>query len=582
MRRRLAHNLVMAVSAAALVASPLSLEIAVARESKANKDAADHPEKAWSRWIPQSYANSAEAANSSEAGSQAPQRRWWIEFQNPELDELQAIAAANNADLKVAVARVAQAEARARISNAGQSPTIDALVRAERRAPEFGIGTAPTRGDYRSRKIYQAGLRVGYEVDLWGKGSYQEASALAQIRASTFAREAFGLSLAADVATTYFEVLSLRQRVALAETDLDTARKIGLTINRRVARGDLSLFEQEQQEIAITDAEARVYELQQQQDRAEGDLAYLVGRPRGMLQISGASLDDIAIPVIQPGLPSTMICRRPDVRQAEAELAGARADIGLARKSLMPTFSLTAEGGYGTSNLGKALAPQSIFTDIVGQLVQSIFDGGRRKGEIARNKAMAEEMLERYRSGILRALRDVEEALSGTRLTGERLMALDGSASRAERLVTLSARVFDRGAIDYGSLLESQRLHFRTRQQAVEARYDRLRAAVDLYKALGGGLTYRGDTCESDSAATAPAPAPASAGATTANANAAEANTATPAYAPMQGPSDTAAVSTEQPATDAVPAPTPQPAAPAAAQPVPQPAPVAKKKSRRW
>lgn len=236
------------------------------------------------------------------------------------------------------------------------------------------------------------------------------------------------------MATTYFEVLSLRQRVALAEADLDTARKIGLTINRRVAKGDLSLFEQEQQEIAITDAEARVYELQQQQDRAEGDLAYLVGRPRGMLQLSGASLDEIAIPIIEPGLPSTMICRRPDVRQAEADLAGARADIGLARKSLMPAFSLTAEGGYGTSNLGKALAPQSIFTDIIGQLVQSIFDGGRRKGEIARNKAMAEEMLERYRSSILRSLRDVEEALSGTRLTGERLNALDGSASRAERL----------------------------------------------------------------------------------------------------------------------------------------------------
>ena len=110
MRRRLAHNLVMAVSAAALVASPLSLEIAIARDSKASKDASDQPEKAWSRWIPQRY------ANSTVVGIQAPQRRWWIEFQNPELDELQAIAAANNADLKVAVARVAQAEARAPVA----------------------------------------------------------------------------------------------------------------------------------------------------------------------------------------------------------------------------------------------------------------------------------------------------------------------------------------------------------------------------------------------------------------------------------------------------------------------------------
>lgn len=486
MRRALTAS----VSVAAMLLAQVPAGVALAKTA-----GEPQPEKSWSRWIPQHY--SAQPAS----GGTPAQRRWWVEFQSPELDELQAIAAANNADLKAAVARIAQAEASARVSNAGQSPTIDAIVRAERRAPEFGIGTAPTRSDYRSRKIYQAGLRVGYEVDLWGKGAYQQNAALAQIQATVFAREAFALSLSADVATTYFEVLSLREQVALARTDVETARKIGATIARRVERGDLSLFEQDQQDITIADAESRLFELQRRQDKAEGDLAFLIGRPRGMLELRGDNLHDIAIPMIDAGLPGAMICRRPDIRQSEAELTAARANVGLARKSLMPTFSLTAEGGYGTSNLSKALSPQSIFTDVLGQLVQSIFDGGRRKGQIAQNKAVAEEMLERYRSSILRALRDVDEALTGTRLTGERLNSLDGAANKAERLVSLSNRVFERGALDYGALLDSQRLHYRTRSQAVEARYDRLRASVDLYKALGGGLAYRGDTCVADTAA---------------------------------------------------------------------------------
>ncbi|MEN9683575.1 MAG: hypothetical protein RLZZ427_1326, partial [Pseudomonadota bacterium] len=131
----------------------------------------------WQRWMPAQYYNQS-PEQATTAGLPVAQR-WWAEFGNPELDELVAIALANNTDLKAAVARIAQAEARARIADAGQSPTLDAVVRAEHRAPEFGIGTAPTRADYRSRKIYQAGLRAAYEVDLWGKGGYQQASAMA-------------------------------------------------------------------------------------------------------------------------------------------------------------------------------------------------------------------------------------------------------------------------------------------------------------------------------------------------------------------------------------------------------------------
>lgn len=504
-RSRLAAGL---VALAALVAAP-----AVAEQDgrgkrgsgSADQDAAEQTQ--WQRWMPKAYYNQAPGA-----GLPVTQR-WWSEFGNPELDELVAIALANNTDLKGAVARIAQAEARARISDAGRSPTLDAIVRAERRAPEFGIGTAPTREDYRSRKIYQAGLRAAYEVDLWGKGAYQEASATAQVRANTFAREALVLSLVSDVATRYFEVLALRERLALIREDVATARLIEGAVKRRVERGDLSLFELEQQEIATGDAVSRQYQLEQDLARAENDLAYLIGRPRGLLQLNGQSLETVSIPTITPGLPGALVCRRPDVRQAEAELAAARANVGVARKSLLPSFSLTAEGGLGSANLSSALAPQSIFTDLIGQLVQSVFDGGRRRAEIAQGKAFEQELLQKYQSRILGSLRDVEEALAGVRFTGERLAVLDGSAGRADRMLKLSMRVFDRGALDYASLLESQRFQYRIRLQAIEARYDRLRAAVDLYKSLGGGMTFRNDPCVAEVVAAAPqTQAPASTG----------------------------------------------------------------------
>ena len=447
------------------------------------------PDQQWSRWMPSRYTGS-----ESKASLPVPPR-WWAEFGNSELDQLIAIALANNSDLQAAAARIAQAEARGRVSRAGQSPSIDAIMRAERRAPEFGIGTAPTREDYRSRRIYQAGLRVAYEVDLWGKGSYQKEAALARVKASSFARDALSLSLVSEVANTYFKVLLLRDQLLLAQTDVETAKKISAAVDRRFELGDLSLFEREQQAMVVMDAQARLYEKQQDLAAAEGDLAFLIGRPLGLLEISGQSLADLQIPDIDPGLPAALICRRPDIREVEAELEGARADISLARKGLIPTFSLTGEGGYGTSNLSDALAPQSLFTNIVGQLVQSIFDGGRKRGEIAFGKAVEQELVERYRTAILNGLRDVEEALSGVRFTQARLASLDESSNRADRLVALSLRVFERGGLDYSNLLESQRLQFRTRTQAAEARYDRLRAAVDLYKSLGGGLKFKNDTC---------------------------------------------------------------------------------------
>lgn len=459
----------------------------------------------WARWMPKTYVRSGDASTLAAL----PQQRWWSEFQSPELDELIAITMANNRQLNAVTARIAQAEARLRAANGGRAPTIDAIARAEYRAPEFGIGTAPTRADFSSRQIYQAGLRVAYEVDLWGKGAYRQEAALQQLKSSQFAREALAQTLVADVATTYFSVLALRERVALAEQNYTTAQLIGKTIEKRVARGDLALLDQEQQALTATEVGAQLYQLRQLLAATEGNLAFLTGRPLNMLQVSGASLADVKIPNIAPGLPASLVCRRPDIRRAEADLFAARADLGRARTALLPTFSLTAEGGYGTSNLSRALAPQSLFTDLVGQIVQSVFDGGQRKAAIAEQTARQKELLENYQGTILSALRDTEEALAGVQLTEARWALFSSASVRSAKLVSMTQRVFDRGALDYTTLLESQRTQFRTADLAVVSRLDRLRASVDLFKALGGGLSDKDTSCAVEDQ---PSAAPASAG----------------------------------------------------------------------
>jgi NodT family efflux transporter outer membrane factor (OMF) lipoprotein len=360
------------------------------------------------------------------------------------------------------------------------------------RAPEFGIGTAPTRADYATREIYQAGLRVAYEVDLWGRGAYEQKGAAARVKASYFSREALATSLVSEVTTTYFSVLALRERVKLAGDNLAVAESIEAALKRRMQSGDISVFDYEQQGIVTSDTLARLYELRRTLSKAEGDLAFLLGRPVSMLDIQGHSLSEISVPTVNPGSPADLLCRRPDLREAEALLAVARADVGVARKSRFPTVSLTGEAGYGVSSLQTAIAPQALFTDLVGQLAQSVFDGGRRKNDIAERQARVAELTEAYQSTLLDAMRDVEEALVGVEMTDQRGKVLDNAAERAKRLVELTNKVFNRGATDAVGLLESQRTAYRTGDLAISARLDRLRATVDVYKALGGGPSMSG------------------------------------------------------------------------------------------
>jgi len=424
-----------------------------------------------------------------------PTEQWWRDFQSEELNSVVDTALTNNYDLRVAVARVAQTRAQADVVKSAEYATIDLTGGYSIQAPRFGPGYAANTSQWGSQPLWQAGVLANYEVDLWGKKGFNTQSAFSQALASEYSRQAVALSLVGDVVTVYFQVVSLNERISVGQRNLEAIRTVGKGLERRVEKGDATIIDLSQQLILQTNTDALVSGLMLQRERAFNRLAALMGRTPSTLQIKTLSLKGLEAPVVQPGLPSDLLCRRPDIRRAEASLEAAKADLYSARANLLPTFALTAGGGYGSFLLSTLTMPQSVFYNVTSNLIQNVFDGGRRRAEIQVASAKNVELLEAYANTVLAALRDVEDGLSGVTLTAKQYAALNESRERAERLAVMSAKVVERGGMDFVQLYEIQRTVLVAEDSAISARNDQLRASVDLYKAIGGGLKLENDPC---------------------------------------------------------------------------------------
>ena len=454
---------------------------------KEEGDAPDGPE--YVRWLPGAF------KGPSSESLPRPKERWWEDFNSAELNSVVEIALTNNYDLRVAVARVAQARAQADITKATLSPTIDFTGGYRNQAPAYGVGYAPTTSDWSSQPVWQAGFLVNYEVDLWGKKGFNAQSAYALALASEFNRESIALSLVADVVSAYFLVVSLNERIAVGEKNLAAIRSVGNSLERRLEKGDSTLIDVTQQLILQSNTDAQVTGLKLQRERAFNRLSQLAGRTPSAMRVSAASIELIEAPVIAPGLPSDLLCRRPDIRRAEAALESAQADLYAARATLLPSFALSAQGGYGSFLLSSITAPQSLFYILSANLVQSVFDGGRRRSEIRLASAKNVELLETYASTVLGAMRDVEDGLAGVNLTARQYKALDDSRKRAQRLADMSAIVVERGGMDFVQLFQIQSTVLAAEDAAISGHYEQLRASIDLFKAIGGGLKLGADPC---------------------------------------------------------------------------------------
>jgi NodT family efflux transporter outer membrane factor (OMF) lipoprotein len=409
-----------------------------------------------------------------------PGLTWWHDFHAEELDRLMGAAHDGNFDLAIAVARLKQANAQATISGAPLLPQIDANAQAERtrNPPSYTSGT----------KIYTAGLTASYELDFWGQLRDQAEAARLTAAASAFDRETAELTLQSSVANSYFSLLSLNERIALAEDNLKAAENVLDAYNARLEVGFASALDVAQQENVVATQRAVLPPLIEQQRQARDALAVLVGLPPESLTAAPAgNLDGVRLPGVAPGLPSGLLRRRPDVQSAEAKLQAANQTLKAATAAFFPTITLTAQGGGTSSSLSDLFKPAGVFYSLLGGAAQPIFHGGALEGGQALAEGQYAEQIATYRKAVISAFADVEDALAAVEQEDRREEADKVVVSTARRAYDIAQAQLYSGTIDMLTVLNTQRALFQAEDDLAQARLAHAQAVVGLFRALGGG-----------------------------------------------------------------------------------------------
>ena len=428
-----------------------------------------------------------------------PSTDWWTDFGSAELSRLVDEASANNLDLAAAAARVLQADAQARISKAALSPTLSGQATGSRtRTASFGAGTGPSgaarNGSGASTaNSFGLSLNASYQVDVWGRAHDAAVSANQQALSSRYAKQVVALTVTTNVAATYLATLALRQRLGIARQNVDVAKRTLNTVRAKLSHGTATQLDIEQQETLLANADAAVPALEEQEREARYTLAILLGRVPEDFDVQGDSVDAIRSPLVAPGLPSELISRRPDVAEAEANLASAHADVDSARAAFLPQIGLTGSGGSTSSTLSNLLTNSAFGWSLGANVVQTIFDGGALKGQLALGRGRQQELIATYRAAVLNAFSDVETNLgqvSSLAAQEQYRSAQSHAASEAFRLAEVQYR---RGVTDLLNVLTAQQAMFTAQDLLVQVKLSRLQADVGLYQALGGGWSESPD-----------------------------------------------------------------------------------------
>lgn len=398
---------------------------------------------------------------------------WWAAFNDLELQQLMGEALSKNLDIVAALARMDQAQGALRSTNSSLLPQVDASGGASR-------SDDSSRG---SSKGADGSLRISYALDLWGLYRAQSEASAANLRASTFDHEATVLLVQSSVATTYFSILNLNDRLAIANESLAAARETLKLVQARYDYGAISALDLAQQKTTVASIEAGIPSLEDQLNANRHALAILLGRAPEGFTIAAKPTSALTLPVIAAGQPSELLERRPDIRRVEAQLQAANADIGAARAAFFPNLSLSASksvdwlAGVGTSN-GSSIAAS---------LLAPIFSGGQLEGNLQVSKARKAELAAAYQKAVLTSFGEVEDALSSADANARRDASLAVAATEARRAYDLSQASYKAGASDFTSVLDAQRSWLSARDSQAQARLAQYNAAVNLFIALGGG-----------------------------------------------------------------------------------------------
>jgi multidrug efflux system outer membrane protein len=415
--------------------------------------------------------------------------RWFDLFKDETLTRIVNTALQQNFDLRIAAERVAQAREQFRITRADRFPTVSGSASIDSsRASEIGAVNVPSGADTEVSSI-RAGFSVGWELDVWGRLRRLNEAARAQYLATEEARHAVITTLIADVSQTYLELRALDLQLDIARRTREIATdSLRLTEVRR-DRGAATGLDVRQAEQLLYTATGQIASLERRIAQTENALSLLLGEaPSGVPR--GQSLETFNVPPVVPaGLPSSLLERRPDIRQAEQELVAANAQIGVAKAEYFPRISLTGFLGVESRALSDLLTSRAGVWNVGASALAPIFNAGRTRATVRLTESVQRELVVNYQRAVYTALREVSDALADHRKTNEERAQQELLVAALREATRLSTQRYQGGLDSYLQVLDSERNLFQGELGLAALRRQELASIVELYRALGGGWT---------------------------------------------------------------------------------------------
>jgi len=422
----------------------------------------------------------AEQTNQAASLADAP---WWQIFEDPTLQALIRDAIANNLDLRTAVARVEEARARAGIAKSYLYPQVDGVLNYGGRQ-----GSSSNESDDGSvRQTAGYGFQLSWELDLWGRLRRQQEAATALALASEQGRRGVLVTLVGDVATNYFLLRELDLQIEIARQTLKVNDDTVIYFRNRLEGGVSNRLELDRIQANRAQTAAAIPDIERLAAVVENALSLLLGRPPGGITRQSLGLKDDLPPPIPPGLPTTLLARRPDVLEAEQRLVAANADIGVAKALFYPNISLTGFLGGVSGELSSFLSTEGAVWSVGAGLLQPLFQAGRLRRNLEAAQARYDGALAQYQKAALNGYRETANALVTIQKLAEMREQRQLGVTALQDASELSRERYDSGLASYIEILTADEDLFEQQLLLAQVRGAELRARADLYRALGGG-----------------------------------------------------------------------------------------------
>ena len=435
-----------------------------------------------------------------------PKPGWWKNFGSPDLDTLIAQAKIHNFSVRIAVAQLEAANAQIEISGAPLLPAVTAngsgsfeqygsaaAGSSSRNNLSSFNSLAPVTGAGKNidTRAFGASFQASYQLDFWGRNYDALRAAEANAAAAEFNEATVALTEEAAVATTYFQMIAYEDELAIARRNLAAATSLLRQLQGELRAGVADQVVVAQQAALVAAERATIPNLESELRQQAIGLGILTGAAPEFLRVPGNSLAALSVPRITPGLPSELLTRRPDVADAEAVLIAANDNVRAAIASFFPSISLTGSAGWQSNALNALFSPGSFLLSAATSIAQPIFDGGALAGELGVSRATYHEDVASYEQAVVQAFTDVETSLTALHYATQQEQLQDVAVTRARDALRGAQAELTAGVVDVSTVLNAEETLLSDENTLEQARLTRFQAAVNLYKALGGGWSLK-------------------------------------------------------------------------------------------